>query len=32
VPAAQLRSVLGVRDVSFVARGHSLPVVDQTLA
>jgi hypothetical protein len=31
VPADKLRSVLGVRDVSFVARGHSLGVVDQTL-
>ena len=31
VPADKLRSVLGVREVSFVARGHSLPVVDQTL-
>jgi len=32
VPAAQLRSVLGVREVSFVARGQTLPIVDQTLA
>jgi Icc protein len=31
-PADKLRSVLGVREVSFVARGQSLPVVDQTLA
>jgi 3',5'-cyclic-AMP phosphodiesterase len=32
VPADRLRSVLGVREVSFVARNHPLPVVDQTLA
>ncbi len=32
VPASQLRSVLGVREVSFVARGQPMPVVDQTLA
>jgi 3',5'-cyclic AMP phosphodiesterase CpdA len=32
VPADQLRSVLGVREVSFIARNHPLPVVDQTLA
>jgi hypothetical protein len=31
-PADQLRRVLGVREVSFVARNHPLPVVDQTLA
>jgi len=32
VPADQLRHVLGIRDVSFVARNHPLPVTDQTLA
>jgi 3',5'-cyclic AMP phosphodiesterase CpdA len=32
VPADQLRSVLGIRDVSFVARDQTLPIVDQTLA
>ena len=32
VPADQLHSVLGVREVSFVARNHPLPLVDQTLA
>ncbi|HVN01399.1 MAG TPA: metallophosphoesterase [Caulobacteraceae bacterium] len=32
VPADQLRSVLGVRDVRFVARNAPLPIVDQTLA
>ncbi|HLY77939.1 MAG TPA: metallophosphoesterase [Caulobacteraceae bacterium] len=32
VPADKLRGVLGVREVSFVARNHTLPVVDQTLA
>ena len=32
VPADQLRSVLGVRDVRFVARNHPLTVTDQTLA
>jgi hypothetical protein len=32
VPADRLRSVLGVRDVSFVAGDRPLPVVDQTLA
>ena len=32
VPADKLRSVLGVREVSFVARNQPLPVVDQTLA
>ncbi|HEY2710652.1 MAG TPA: metallophosphoesterase [Caulobacteraceae bacterium] len=32
VPADQLRRVLGVRNVSFVARNHPLPIVDQTLA
>jgi Icc protein len=32
VPADQLRKVLGVREVSIVARGQALPVVDQTLA
>jgi hypothetical protein len=32
VPADQLRSVLGVRDVSFVTRNHPLAIVDQTLA
>jgi Icc protein len=32
VPADQLRRVLGVRDVSFVAREHALAVTDQTLA
>jgi 3',5'-cyclic-AMP phosphodiesterase len=31
VPADQLKSVLGVREVSFVARNHVLPVTDQTL-
>jgi Icc protein len=32
VPADKLRRVIGVREVSFVAGGQSLPVVDQTLA
>jgi 3',5'-cyclic-AMP phosphodiesterase len=32
VPADELRSVLGVRDVSFVTRNHPLAIVDQTLA
>jgi Icc protein len=32
VPADKLRSVLGVREVSFVARGQALPVADQALA
>jgi Icc protein len=32
VPADTLRSVLGVREVSVIARDHVLPVVDQTLA
>jgi 3',5'-cyclic-AMP phosphodiesterase len=32
VPAAKLRSVLGVREVSFVSRNQPLPVTDQTLA
>jgi 3',5'-cyclic AMP phosphodiesterase CpdA len=32
VPAAKLRSVLGVREVSVVGRGHPLPVTDATLA
>jgi Icc protein len=32
VPADKLRSVIGVREVSFVAGGQALPVVDQTLA
>ncbi len=32
VPADKLRSVLGVRDVSLVARGQPLAVTDQTLA
>jgi hypothetical protein len=32
VPADKLRSVLGVREVSFIARNHPLPVTDQTLA
>jgi 3',5'-cyclic AMP phosphodiesterase CpdA len=32
VRADQLRQVLGVREVSFVAQGHPLPVTDQTLA
>jgi 3',5'-cyclic AMP phosphodiesterase CpdA len=32
VPADRLRSVLGLREVSFVARNHPLPVTDQTLA
>ena len=32
VPADKLRSVLGVREISFVARGQALPIVDQTLA
>jgi hypothetical protein len=31
-PADKLRSVLGVREVSFIARNHPLPVTDQTLA
>jgi Icc protein len=32
VSADKLRGVIGVREVSFVARGQTLPVVDQTLA
>ncbi|HEY3798995.1 MAG TPA: metallophosphoesterase [Caulobacteraceae bacterium] len=32
VPADQLKRVLGIREVSFVARNHPLPIVDQTLA
>ena len=32
VPADKLRSVLGVREISFVSRGQALPIVDQTLA
>ena len=32
VPADKLRGVLGVREINFVARGQTLPVVDQTLA
>ena len=32
VPAGQLRSVLGVREVSVVAQNRPLPVLDQTLA
>jgi Icc protein len=32
VPADQLKSVLGVRQVSFVAQGRPLAVVDRTLA
>jgi len=32
VAAGQLREVLGVREVDFVARGHALAVTDQTLA
>jgi hypothetical protein len=31
VPADRLRQVLGLREVSFVARDHPLPVTDQTL-
>lgn len=31
-PADQLKSLLGIRDVSFVAQNRALPVVDQTLA
>jgi len=32
VPADQLASVLGVREVGFIPGRHALPVVDQTLA
>jgi hypothetical protein len=32
VPAAQLRSVLGLTDVTFVRRSHALAIVDHTLA
>ena len=32
VPADKLGTYLGVREISFVARNHPLPVVDQTLA
>jgi Icc protein len=32
VPAEQLRSVLGIRDVSFIQQKHSLAVVDKPLA
>jgi 3',5'-cyclic AMP phosphodiesterase CpdA len=32
VPADQLRSVLGVRDIRFVARNAPLPITEQTLA
>jgi Icc protein len=32
VPAEQLRSVLGITDVSYVAGQHALAVVDSTLA
>ena len=32
VPAEQLRTVLGVTDVNFVRKNHSLAVVDSTLA
>ncbi|MFI4935886.1 MAG: metallophosphoesterase family protein [Caulobacterales bacterium] len=32
VPADQLRSVLGVRDVTFTGRGHPLSIADQPLA
>jgi Icc protein len=32
VPAERLRSVLGIADVNFVRGGHSLAVVDSTLA
>jgi len=31
VPAERLRQVLGIRQVDFVARRHSLAVVDSTL-
>jgi hypothetical protein len=32
VPAEQLKSVLGITDVNFLKRNHSLAVVDSTLA
>ncbi len=32
VPADQLRSVLGINDVNYVSRQHSLAIVDSTLA
>jgi hypothetical protein len=32
VPAEQLRTLLGITDVSFVRGKHSLAVVDSTLA
>ena len=32
VPAAQLRSLLGLTDVTFVRRSHALAIVDHTLA
>ena len=32
VPAAQLRSMLGLTDVTFVRRSHALAIVDHTLA
>ena len=32
VPAEQLKSVLGITDVNFVSRQHSLAIVDSTLA
>jgi hypothetical protein len=32
VPAAQLGSLLGLTDVTFVRRSHALAIVDHTLA
>ena len=32
VPAEQLRTLLGITDVNYVERGHSLAMVDSTLA
>jgi Icc protein len=32
VPADQLRSVLGINDVNYISRQHSLAIVDSTLA
>jgi hypothetical protein len=32
VPAEQLQSVLGIRDVTFIQQGQSLAVIDKPLA
>jgi len=32
VPADQLRSVLGITDVNYVASNHSLAIIDSSLA